>query len=208
MPPYRPIIERFTEKYKVNKKTGCWDWHGSTVRGGYGLLGSGPPAEPGGKRGMVFAHRFAYQHFVGSIPDGLVVCHRCDNPACVNPEHLFVSSQPGNMKDMERKGRARVLTAEQVKEAIALLGRDHSQSKVATLFDVNRATLQRALKHAASGDYGPKLATTVTSKYTRVTPEQRKQILQLLAQGMPVIQVAAKFGIDRKHVRNIRNRGS
>jgi predicted DNA-binding protein (UPF0251 family) len=54
-----------------------------------------------------YAHRLAYEHFVGQIPQGMFVCHRCDVRLCVNPAHLFLSDADGNHKDMLRKGRAR-----------------------------------------------------------------------------------------------------
>jgi len=64
---------------KVSKGPGCWTWNASTDGNGYGMFQS---------LGMARAHRWAYEHIVGPIPDGLVLDHLCRNPGCVNPEHL------------------------------------------------------------------------------------------------------------------------
>lgn len=74
-------LERFSEKVDRNGPNGCWIWTGGRKKAGYGQFGVD------GKK--VIAHRWSYQQFVGPIPDGYEVDHReCDNPPCVNPEHL------------------------------------------------------------------------------------------------------------------------
>lgn len=76
--------------------TGCWEWTGATDNR-YGLVQF--------QKKKYKAHRFAFECLVGPIPDGKVVCHRCDNPPCCNPEHLFVGTQSENLKDAASKGR-------------------------------------------------------------------------------------------------------
>lgn len=89
--------ERFLEKIKKDPITGCWEWTASK-RNGYGRIGVD------GKH--LSAHRLSYQLFVGPIKSGLVICHKCDNPGCVNPDHIFIGTQSDNMTDMHNKGRS------------------------------------------------------------------------------------------------------
>lgn len=92
----RTQLERFEEK--VDKSGDCWIFTGSCPGFGHGHFGV-----DSGK--YVYAHRWAYAHYVGPIPDGMQVCHKCDVPACVNPDHLFIGTQRDNVLDMHRKGR-------------------------------------------------------------------------------------------------------
>lgn len=92
-----PLRERFNEK--VEKRPGCWTWEGAKTRGGYGHIYD--PSKPGNRR----AHRVSWSLHRGSIPDGAWVLHDCDNPECVNPEHLFLGNRSDNMRDASVKGR-------------------------------------------------------------------------------------------------------
>ena len=85
---------------KVNKTDSCWLWEG-TLNRKYGAF----RRFINDKWTMYKAHRFAYEYFKGEIPQGMFVCHSCDVPHCVNPDHLWLGTQKENMADMVKKGR-------------------------------------------------------------------------------------------------------
>ena len=88
----------------VKPGPGCWEWLGSHDGGGYGKF----TVTHGWQEK---AHRFAYQLFVGPLEPGQLVCHHCDNPGCVNSEHLFAGTMKDNIQDAKAKGRVPVLTS-------------------------------------------------------------------------------------------------
>lgn len=93
-------LERFLSK--VNKTESCWIWTGFKDKG-YGRMGWKTPK---GYRSIP-ASRISYMLFRGEIPEGMFVCHKCDNPPCVNPDHLFLGSSKENTHDMVKKGRCK-----------------------------------------------------------------------------------------------------
>jgi len=102
--PSTPPEIRFWRFVTKGPVTDCWLWQGVKNNKGYGMFGVGRDARTGKHRNML-AHRFSYQMELGHIPEGKYLCHTCDNPACVNPYHLFVGDQLANMRDRLAKGR-------------------------------------------------------------------------------------------------------
>jgi hypothetical protein len=92
-------FERFAANIQTDSSTGCWNWQGAKTSIGYGALTIGDP------RHLMGTHKIALAIFGAGVPEGLFACHKCDNPACCNPNHLFVGNQQDNMADKVAKGR-------------------------------------------------------------------------------------------------------
>ncbi len=139
----KPIFSNY-----VIDDNGCWLWAGSHISDGYGSVSiGGKPTR---------AHRAFYSHFVGPIPDGMFVCHKCDVRPCVNPDHLFLGTNQDNVDDRERKGRNKLppkgeqhnhakLTESQVIEARFLWQSGRSQNSLAKQFGVCAKTMREAV---------------------------------------------------------------
>lgn len=138
---------------RIAKGDGCWEWQGSRNPLGYGRIGSG------GKYGRIaLAHRVAYESTFGPIPDGSCVLHRCDNPPCCRPDHLFLGSMADNTADMRAKGRMATgqrlpqtrLTEDDRVQLIRLYGGGSAtQSQLAARFGVSATTVHRVIHGCA-----------------------------------------------------------
>jgi hypothetical protein len=138
--PLRVRIERRIRK----TDGGCWEWAGTKNVAGYGAIMMVRPE--GGRRKQAQAHRVSWEAYVGVIPAGMFVLHRCDNPPCVNPEHLFLGTNKENALDCRDKGRTNAvrgarhplskLTDETAREMALMVVSGASKASIARHFGV------------------------------------------------------------------------
>lgn len=153
-------LRRFLSKCDANGD--CWQWSGSVTSKGYGRFSYNGKAER--------AHRVSWLLHFGPIPDGMLVCHRCDNPGCVNPDHLFLGTAAENTMDMDAKGRrvnapltgddhyarqdpSRVLRGEQsapakltVQQVIAIRASSETQTRLARRYGITQAAVSSIIR--------------------------------------------------------------
>ena len=114
---------------KVAKSGKCLVWTGTKITNGYGVVGLGVKRNDGSRsHKTILAHRAAWIIRHGSIPDGMLICHHCDNPPCVKPSHLFVGTAKDNMQDMIRKGRQNYTYTQGEAHPLSKLTRDQARA--------------------------------------------------------------------------------
>lgn len=118
-------------------ESGCWEWGGRLDKKGYGVLALR-------EKRQVFAHRTAYETWVGPIPEGLNILHECDNPPCINPEHLHPGTQKENLDEMVSRGRRNSFKPKysEVREMRERIAAGESSENIARDYRVTVATVE------------------------------------------------------------------
>lgn len=140
----KSLVDRFYGCWIV-QENGCWNWTKSKDSHGYGRIYKGG----GGSREFLLVHRLSWLLFNGPISDDLCVLHKCDNPACVNPEHLFLGTHKDNMQDRDKKGRQlKKLTNQQREEVknLALID-TMTQAEIARIYGVSQQTISNIVRN-------------------------------------------------------------
>lgn len=132
-------------------RAGCWLWTRSKTAAGYGAKWW--------KGRLTYAHRIAFELAVGPIPEGMLVCHRCDTPACCNPDHLFLGTDKSNLVDMQTKGRGdggrRKLSREQHATARAGFARGMTIASLARAFGLSPSAMHYVIHGRPSRRLAP-----------------------------------------------------
>lgn len=209
----------FARKTKLNNKTGCIEWTAYRDNDGYGR---------GWKENRpIPAHRLSYEIFIGPIPEGKLICHHCDNPSCVNTDHLYAGTHEDNVRDKKERGRSNILTGEKSassklteEQAIELIRYKKSgvrTDEIADKFGVSYYTVMeivrgRSWKHLNRDSIESfnknvkrdSIGRIESNTQTKLSESQVKQIKTKLNKGSSLNQLAIEFNVSKKLISNIK----
>lgn len=200
--------ERFGKQVKFTE--GCWEWVGPADKDGYGVFRGVFEDVPYQR-----AHRYSWAlHNKQQIPKGMLICHQCDNPKCVNPDHLFIGTGGDNMRDKVAKGRhnapkgaaapTAILTEAQ---AQAILGDPRPYALIAADYGVQPSTIGSVKARVSwahlEGEVAKNHPNNRKGKGTKLTAEIVRAIKASTEQGKTL---AERYGVSPQLITNIRKR--
>jgi len=199
----RAVMRALSENWEVSAN-GCWEWNLGKSHG-YGQIrvheiwGDTP----------IYAHRASYLIHKGPIPTGMVVRHRCDNPSCLNPEHLLLGSQADNIADMVARGRQCLgeangmskLTDKEVKAIRSMKDAGMTGRAIAALFKISEGHVSTILKGKKRGTAGgPLSGVHGGTKY----PEALVfEAIELRNSGVPMKELMERYGLTDSQIRQV-----
>ena len=162
---YTYFYSKLLEQIEIRKQ-GCWLWTGKPNADGYGSIRTGPTGAP-----SVHASKASWIVNVGPVPEGQWVLHKCDNPPCVRPSHLFLGSRQDNVDDMVRKGRSATGDRSPVKlHPESYRGERHSRLK---LTEIQVLEIRR---RRGAGEFVTALAREFGVAHTAIVKIAKRQV--------------------------------
>ena len=211
---------RFYSAVMIPNENGCMEWTKCLTSNGYGIMSI--------NRKNYSAHRFSYELHYGKIPKGLKVLHKCDNPKCVAPDHLFLGSQKDNMVDMSSKNRAFMkkgnkhpfhkISEESIKEIKKMLFDGSTQKEIAKKFNVTQSTISHISIGRDFKDYSftdieikelneiiaLKKKKLIYDTKRKLTDIQVNEIRKMLSKNMTCLSISKLFNVSRSTINNIK----
>lgn len=208
---------RFYSKVLFPNESGCMEWSGLFSGSGYGIMSI--------NRKNYSAHRFSYRLYIGEIPAGMFVLHKCDNTCCITPNHLFLGTQKDNMADMENKNRAYLKKGEEHPHAILkdkevliiknMLLEGISQKIISHKFNVAQSLISLIATGSRRNAINQSERDLLISmdakrrkencrKKRKLSNEQVNEIKGLLSRGVPCTQIYKNYSVGRTVIQNIK----
>ncbi len=203
----RPLEERFWKKVDAQGPsildTACWLWTGCKNKAGYGSISLG--GKGAGNRNV---NRVSWELHFGIIPKGFFVCHKCDNPSCVNPEHLFLGTPKENMTDMIIKGRKRSALGSDASrsklievQVLQIFNDERSYTEIAKEFNITHEQVGR-IKRKKDWNHLTKDLECIVRRKTL----SEDLVLKIFIDARSLDVIANDFGICRTTVSNIKKK--